>query len=158
LRAYLGYLIDERRLAALPQVWERFEPNLGAADLALMADLLDDLLAADEVDFALAVWRSMLSRGLLDYQPPALPHGPYMTNADFAAPVTGVGLDWRFAPAPGVGRGRRAEQGAQASLELLFSGNQPERALLLTQVVPVPAGQELTFTFEYATRQLPAAT
>ncbi len=158
LRAYLSYLIDERRLAALPQVWERFEPNLGAADLPLMADLLDDLLAAGDVDFALAVWRSMLSRGLLDYQPPALPDGPYLTNADFAGSVSGVGLDWRLAPAPGVGRGRRAEPGAQPSLELLFSGNQSERTLLLAQVVPVPEGEDLTFTFEYTTRLLPVAT
>ena len=158
LRSFLYYLIERGDMTAVATVWERYEPNLRAADTPVLADLLDELLVVGEVDLALSVWNAMIDHGLLEYQRLSLPDGPYLTNADFGIRVSGLGFDWKVAPAAGVTRFQRANQNGEKTIDIRLSGGQHESTLLLTQIVPVPDDEELVFGYDYVSQQLPFET
>lgn len=158
LRTYLGYLLENQKLAAIGPVWERLEPNLRAADLAVAADILDELLLAGDVELALMVWNGLVGHELIEHQPLALPDGPYLTNSDFSAQVSGIGFDWKVTAAQGVRRSQSVDAGLERMLEIRLSGGQDEYAVLMTQVALALPGEEMAFSYEYATQQLPFKT
>lgn len=158
LQSFLYHLIGKGDINALEKVWRRYEPHVRAADVPVIADLLDDLVAAGEVDLALSMWNALIGRGLLEFQALDPVSGPFLTNADFGLRLTGLGFDWKTTPTPGILRSQPLRRGFDKTLEIELSGGQEEYTLLLEQTAPVPADAELILRFSYATRRLPVAT
>ncbi|MBI1355404.1 MAG: hypothetical protein GC160_13740 [Acidobacteria bacterium] len=158
LRRYLDYLIQQRKIEALPEAWEKFEPAIRKNDLPMAGELLEVLLAGEKVDLALEVWNALAQREIIDLAPISLADDGLLTGGDFAHRVSGVGFDWRVDPAPGVYRLQRRLDASTHSFEIRLSGGQEEYSLLLSQIVPTPPSQTYLFHFEYATVQLPFLT
>jgi tetratricopeptide (TPR) repeat protein len=113
--AYLRYVVDTRRVAAIAGAAER------AGDSAALLVAADVLIEARRFAEAAQVW---VKAGR------TLPVG--VTDARFERESAGQGFEWRFARADGVvhqqltgGRGHRVR----------LSGRQPEQVVLLSQYV-----------------------
>lgn len=156
-RRYFEYLLQQERLEALIELWPKLAPALEARDVPMASLFLDRLVLAQEVDAAVDVWNHLCSNEFLDYTPLSYPEGPYLTNGDFTARISGVGFDWKAPPVQGVSRVQRPTDFGTRALEVRLSGAQNDDALLLSQVVPVPPGSYL-FRYEYATQRLPRLT
>jgi hypothetical protein len=156
-RRYFAYLLQQERLDALDELWPKLAPVMEARDVPMASLFLDRLILAQEVEPAVQVWNHLCRESFLSYIPLNYPDGPYLTNGDFAARVSGVGFDWKIPPAAGVFRVQRPTDFGTRALEVRLSGGQSENALLVSQVVPLPVGRYL-FRYEYATQGLPRLT
>lgn len=155
LRAYLGFLLVERRLEAAEPVARQLAPNAAASDGPVLLDFLDTWLERRPIDrgrlnSALAVWNSLCIRNVLPLSPLEPLENP-LTNGDFRRPLTARGFDWRAPQNPDISATRVTPRGLRIDL----SGKQPERCELLAQYLPLSSGKPCRFRFEYQTSPLP---
>jgi len=154
LRAYLGFLMQEGRLAASEPIATKLAALSTVDDLSTLTGWCNWQLDAGDVPAALAVWNTLCARHLLPYAPLNRDRAP-LTDGAFAAAALGSGFAWRLAPAPGVTLGRNQ---SPRYLWVAFSGDQPEKCAPLLQLVPVTPGAAYRLRFAYHTSELPPAS
>lgn len=129
LAAYVDYLIETRRAAALAAPALKLAAAHDPADRATLLAALDALIAANSADPAWELWR-------------AAGFGP----VTFASPRTGRGFDWQRIEPPGV---VHLEIDQPRSMHrITLSGNQPESCELLKRVLKLEAGKPYTLRWQ----------
>jgi hypothetical protein len=131
--AYLVYLSQTRRLAAIPAVARRIRD---AADFPLLYGACDQLLAARD-PAALDLW-------LMTGQP--APSGIF--NGDFAAMPLNHGFDWRLIESRGV---THVHLNTPAGHRIAFNGQQAEECSLLEQTLMLGTGKRYRLRWEART-------
>lgn len=111
--AYLGYVVDRRRVEAIPAAAQ------GARDPRVLLAATDVLLETKQFSDAVDTWKKSGR---------AAPDG--VTDSHFAGESTQRGFDWRFTSVEGVTH-QQLEAGRGHRIRL--SGRQPESAMLLSQ-------------------------
>lgn len=107
------------------------------------------LISAAEPAPALRLWDRLAVSGLLPY--PGRTASTPLVNPDFAPIVPGAGFDWRIPQIPGI----ESFPGVpDQGIKFVFSGSQPESAILLQQVVYLPGGRVWQLSHECQTVHL----
>jgi hypothetical protein len=145
LAQYLDYLLRLRKLEPASRAVSRLIPLAGAEDQKLLLAYCDRLLEAGQSTAAVASWNLLAARALIPHEPLEPSAGRSLTNGDFAIEPTSSGFDWRVAAVGGVAVSRPRPPGG---IRFSFSGNQPENALLLSQLLPLAPSTKYRFRFE----------
>jgi tetratricopeptide (TPR) repeat protein len=124
LAAYVVYLAQTNRTAALTSAARRLSAFPAKSDRALFLGACDQLIAARDPG-ALALWQ-------LAGEP--APRG--MFNGHFDTPPINHGFDWRFDETPGVTHIDRLQ-----AHRIVLNGRQPETAVLLAQTLNLASGR-----------------
>jgi hypothetical protein len=138
LLAYAWFLSNNHQYAAIPPIVQRLITAVGKGDPRvwgrddLLATIEDRLVASGDREPALSLWASMVRAGWLHYR---IPSGSQpITNGHFKTAFFRHGFDWMPAEVDGI----RLEQfPSEGVLRIEFSGDEPERATLLQQYVPL---------------------
>ena len=152
LARYLLFLVSERRLREAARTAGLVLEKGGGAHRGMLVNLCEQLVAAGELDEALAVWNGMVAHGLLAFSRLDPERGPWLTNGELAATPLSAGFDWRILTVEGVSI---EGIGAGRGLRIRFSGRQPEQCELLVQYVPAGPGSCYRLEYEYETNGLP---
>ena len=155
LRQYLGFLLRASRLEAAEVVAERILPHATADDLPLLLACCDRLLEGRQAATATRVWNSLVTRGMIEYEPLLPAEGTALTNGGFRIVPRSQGFDWRIPVVDGVTASRDERP---PTLRLTFSGKQPEQCEVLWQYLPLLAATSYRFGFEYQTAGIAPAT
>ena len=138
LLQYTNFLTHTGQFAPIPPIVERLAhtkdngnpSKSGNAEQILRSE--DRMLAAGELQPALAVWQTMTRAGWTQLAVPT-PASP-VTNGDFARNFLARGFDWTPSARPGL----TVEQSvADKSVNITLSGEEPEHCVLLQQYVPL---------------------
>src|SRR5271165_1789978 len=133
LASYLQIALSQNRPKPLAEVALRL-PATPARQSALL-EACDRLIEAGDAEPAVAVWNHV---GVFPRLDPA--GGRSLTNTAFAFSAV-RGFNWRASELAGV-----QTRAAPAGLRIELSGEQPEHALLLEQIVPVLAQSKYRFS------------
>lgn len=136
-RAYLDFLIGERRLDAAEVVAHRMAARRAPEDQPRLLDMIAREIRAGRGGPALALWNTLFIP--LDPQ-----RGPVLTNGDLRQEPTGRAFDWNIPKASGV-----AATWSPGTLAFDFSGLQPDHIVLLEQTIPVSAGTRYVLSFDF---------
>jgi len=147
LRQYLRFLLDENHFEAAPQIALQLAGMAEKDDTEVILGFVDRALPAG--DPQLEAWNKLCARGLLPLTPA---RSGALTNADFRAPVTSRGFDWRLPATDEI----TAVPLSAGSVRIDLSGKQPEQTELLAQFVPLAPGRTCHLRFEYQTSGFPA--
>jgi len=124
-RAYFGYLLERKRLAAARTIALRLAALHDTRDFPRFASLTNWQLAAGDGEAALEAWNWF-------HDPPLDPvHGPLLFNSDLRFRPSGEGFDWALRPhslCPGIEAIWRPGQ-----VEFSLSGRQPDDCILMSQ-------------------------
>lgn len=138
LLQYTAFLNRTGQFDPIPPIVQRLVRLSGKqnpADLGRDDQILpmeDHILAADHLQPALAIWRSLASAGWIHLSVPT--SAAPLTNGDFSNRFLGHGFDWVLGGAAGVS----VEQSpSQKTIEITLSGEEPERCVLVQQYVPL---------------------
>jgi hypothetical protein len=125
------------------------------ADVPLLLDACDRLLAAKRTGDALAIWDGLVAAHRIPDGSARGGRGRLLYNGDFAASPTGHGFDWRLPAIEGISAGREENP---VGLRLAFSGAQPEDAEPLVQLAPVDENAAYVLSFGYRTSGIATGT
>ena len=143
--AYLSYLLNRHREAAVAGPADRLAKLRTAEDMPLLYDASDALLEDGQTRAAADLWQALGN-------PP--PIG--VTHPNFEEPRIGHGFDWRIAETPGV---TYLPLDAMAGHRIRFNGQQPESCELLRQVVGgLRAGATYTLRWDARTQGMASLT
>ncbi len=117
-----------------PQAWGRDD---------LLANIEDRLITGGDGRPALEIWANMVKAGWLSSDVPNAEHP--ITNGDFGTSFYRHGFDWRPARVDGV---TIQQFPSRDQLRLQFSGDEPERCLLLAEYLPLQAGRTYRFRWQ----------
>lgn len=120
--------------------------NQGSTETLLGA--CDWLLEHKRPDLALALWNGLATRTAY----PSLGADSPVTNSDFGKSPLSHGFDWHLQTGLGVSSFLNANPNA---LGFEFSGEEPDRFLLLSQTAPVHAQKSYALRVDYATSGIP---
>jgi hypothetical protein len=136
LRDYLNFLQMHKMAAQAYPVASRLLALNDVSDAPRLISYINSAIPTDDWAHGVQIWNQLSQKGWISL--PALSlDSPQISNGDFRVPITGVGFDWRKGSCPGV----YYEQDTAASrLVVEFSGDQPERCLILEQFVPTLNG------------------
>jgi hypothetical protein len=118
----------------------------GPATTEALLDYCDRLLTAKKLDLALEIWLVLSHRGLLPEN--GSRNGNLLTNARFRSPFSQRGFDWKLTADPEI---RLIAGDPPDAFSVSLSGKQPELCEILSQVVPIEAGDRYGFHVEYRT-------
>jgi tetratricopeptide (TPR) repeat protein len=145
--SYLAYLIGKKRVDLIgPSVRRVLEANR-PADLPLLMQACDRLLAADRVDQAAEIWNELADQGRVAFRTSAGEGQQLMANASFIAAPSSQGFDWRLPLVEGLSASLDGSRG----LRITLSGREPEDCEMLDQLVPVRPKQQYQLKFQYRT-------
>lgn len=154
-RAYLHFLLAQGRLEAAAAVAERIIGNGAGEDVPLLLSYCDRLLESRNGEAAVRLWNRLREKGLIAYPASRPGSGEALTNGEFLVPPRSQGFDWRLAPIEGVAISRdETERGLRVS----FTGKQPERCEVLSQIVALRPGRGYRFRYEYRTSGIAAGS
>jgi hypothetical protein len=149
LLAYAWFLSNNHQYVAIPSIVQRLIAAVGKGDPRawgrddLLAAIEDRLVSAGYRDSALGVWASMVRAGWLHQTVPSGSHP--LTNEHFKTAFFRHGFDWMPAEVDGI----RLEQfPSEEVLRIQFSGDEPERATLLQQYVPLNSDRTYDFRWQ----------
>jgi hypothetical protein len=132
LSAFISFLARQRHFQGIPSIGSRLIAHGSArGETTDLLAVVDRLIAEDAGNQALDLWRQLMNAGWI-YRQDGLPY-----NSAFNYPIQQEAFDWRI-PDPGAS-GVYTSHGA-GYLQIRLSGNQPERCLLLSQVIPIQYG------------------
>jgi tetratricopeptide (TPR) repeat protein len=123
--------------------------NKGSTETLLGA--CDWLLERKRPDLALALWNGLAART----SSPLLGADSPVTNRDFAKSPLSHGFDWHLTTVEGVSSFLNTNPNA---LGFEFSGEEPDRLLLLHQTAPVHGKQNYVLAVDYETSGIPAGS
>jgi tetratricopeptide (TPR) repeat protein len=153
--AYLFYLLDVGRPDLAGPTSRRLMRSNRKADVPLLLDACDRLLAAKRTGDALAIWDGLVAAHRIPGGGARGGRGGLLYNGDFAASPTGHGFDWRLPAIEGISA---AQEENPVGLRLAFSGAQPEDAEPLVQLAPVDENGAYVLAFGYRTSGIAAGT
>lgn len=146
LRSYVSYLLSRVLVAQLTQPSRDLLAVATPKDADLLLPYCDRLLDRSPAE-ALAIWNEMCRRRVIPYLPLDPDRAPSLVNPDFRNDPLQHGFDWRIQPNSDIATTILPDGG----LEYSFTGRQPQAALLLSQLTPVPAGRRRRLTIAYHT-------
>ncbi len=153
LIGYAWFLSNNHQYAAIPSIVQRLMAAVGKGDPRawgrddLLATIEDRLVAAGDRDSALSVWASMARAGWLRESVPSSSRP--ITNGHFKTAFFPHGFDWMPVSVDGI---RLDQFPSEGFLRLQFSGDEPERAVLLQQYLPLDAGRTYDFRWQIEPR------
>jgi hypothetical protein len=153
LGQYLNYLLAEGKAAESEPVGERLIERTTTEGLPLLLSYCDRLIGAGRLAGALRAWNALCARGRLPYRALDPTQARSLTNGDFSAPPLSAGFDWRLQLPEGVTGGRISSMEA---FRFSFSGSQPERCQLLSQVLPLEASRGYRLAYAFRTEGIPS--
>jgi tetratricopeptide (TPR) repeat protein len=139
---YALYLAKENQFDAIPPVMQRLTGAVDARNARaygrddLIGPMEDRMIVAGHAGAALQLWTTLCKAQWLPYTPPN--GADPLTNSDFRNSFFGHGFDWAVVNQNGVSFTQNPEEG---SVRFTFSGDEPERAPLLRQFIPLQPGQ-----------------
>ena len=149
LLPYAWFLSNTQQYASLASVVQRLMKAAGNRNPRawgrddLLANIEDRLLASHNGQLALDIWTSMVKAGWLAESVPTAGHP--LTNGDFRTLLYRHGFDW----IPANVDGTTAQQfPSNGQLRLQFSGNEPERCMLLEEYLPLQAGRNYRINWQ----------
>jgi tetratricopeptide (TPR) repeat protein len=143
--AYLVYVLNRHRQAAIAGAADRLAKLRTADDLPLLYAASDALLDAGQVRAAADLWQALGN-----------PRPDGITHPGFDEPRIGHGFDWIYADISGV---TQLALDTPASHRIRFSGQQPESCELLRQVLGgLRAGAAYTLRWETRTQGMDSPT
>ena len=157
LLPYAWFLSNSRQYSSIPLIVQRLIKAAGTTDPrawgrdGLVATIEDRLIAEGQRDPALQIWTSMVKAGWLHEEIPSAEHP--LSNGNFRTPLFRHGFDWMPAEIEGV---RIEESPTEGLIRLQFSGNEPERCVVLQQYVPMEAGR--TYSIGWQASSIPGDT
>jgi len=155
LRQFLGFLLARNHLEGAEPVAQRLVSRAGPEALPALLAYCDRLLGAGRAEPALRVWNGLTGKRLIGFAPLAPDGGAVLTNGDFSAPPLGRGFDWRLAPLEGVAAARAKSPPA---MRFSTSGRQPADCELMSQFLPLQAGQSYRLSYRYRTAGIAAGS
>ena len=153
LAQYLNFLLLQGKVSEAEAVGGRLIVRATGEASPLLVSYCDRLIADGRMASAVRAWNVLCERGLLPYQPLDPPQGRSLTNGDFAVSPQSVAFDWRSRPPDGVTAVRTV---SPAAFRLTFSGSQPERCQLLSQVLPVEPSRGYRLIYDFRTEGIPS--
>lgn len=144
-KKFLSFLLEEQASAARWPLVQKLLPAAEPDQKPLLISHVEKLIANGNASDAVSLWNALCERSYLPFQPLRPEQQRSLTNADFAAPFSGRGFDWRMEAHPGITRELDAEP---RELKLQLSGAQPEQCTVLSQRLPVVARAHEEFQFE----------
>ncbi len=153
LLAYAWFLSNNHQYAAIPSIVKRLITTVGKGDPHgwgrddLLPAIEDRLLATGDRGPALSVWTSMVRAGWLHQGIPS--DGHPITNGHFKIAFFRHGFDWIPAELDGI---RLEQLPSEGLLRIQFSGDQPERATLLEQYLPLNGDRTYQFRWNIESR------
>jgi hypothetical protein len=155
LRQYLDFVLAQGRVDVAGPVAAKLVERASLEDLPCMLRYCDRLLGKDQAQRALGVWNLLCRRRLLNYPAPLPGQGGNVTNGHFENPLLSHGFDWRLPEREGVWTVRF---GPPVGIRFNFSGGQPEKCEILSQVIPLDSGRHYLLIVRYQTGDLPSQT
>jgi tetratricopeptide (TPR) repeat protein len=153
--AYLFYLLDVGRPDLAGPTSRRLLESNRKADIPLLLEACDRLLAAQRTGDARSIWDGLIAAHSIPDGSPRGGDGTLLYNGDFAASPTGHGFDWRLPAIEGISA---ALEESPVGLRLTFSGAQPEDAEPLVQLAAVEGNAPYELKFDYRTSGIEAGT
>jgi tetratricopeptide (TPR) repeat protein len=148
--AYLAYLLEQRRLDLIQPAIRHLLRAALPADVPLLLTACDWLLDGKQETAALEIWNALVDRHRIPFTRLDPARGAVLTNGTLEVPPTSRGFDWRLPAVEGVS----ASSDEGGGLRLTFSGNQPERSELLSQMVALQNATGYELKFEYRTQRI----
>ena len=145
IASYLVYVLSKHRQEAIAGAANRLASLRTPDELPLLYAASDALLESGQASSAADLWQALGN---------SRPQG--VTHSDFEEPRIGHGFDWRFAELPGV---THLPIEAPSAHRIRFSGQQPESAELLRQVLGgLRAGAAYTLHWDARTEGIASPT
>jgi len=145
IASYLVYLLNKHRQEAISGAANRLASVRTLGDLPLLYLACDVLLENGQANSAADLWQALGN-----------PRPQGVIRSDFEESRIGHGFDWRFAELPGV---THLPIEAPSAHRIRFSGQQPESAELLRQVVGgLRVGATYTLHWDARTQGVPSPT
>jgi hypothetical protein len=141
---FVNFLITQGDPPAVSQAASHLLAAGNGESTDVLLSACDWLLAQKRPDLALGLWNALAKR--ISYPAPGV--GPLVTNSSFGRPPTSQGFDWHVMTVDGVSSYWNADPNV---LGFEFSGEEPDGFTLMTQTVPVQAGESYTLTVDYRT-------
>ena len=140
----IDYFAGIHQCDAALSLWKRVADSKEQVPLSSTFPLIDELIAEDRSDDARRVWSQVISSAAL---PGHHASRSVMWDGDFEADLSGGGLGWRWAPAPGVYLLFEAapSQADGRALRLDFNGGSNLDLAGPYEFVPVDPGQAYHF-------------
>lgn len=135
IRAYLEYLNETHRWAAIPSAALKLASTGDATDRPVLFGAVDALIAANDAASAKSVWHAI-----------GYPNPSGVFRGDFEPPEAGAGFDWRFLSGQGITH--RAIEQPRSMHRITLNGSQPESAELLRQVLSLEPRARYKLTWE----------
>jgi tetratricopeptide (TPR) repeat protein len=149
LSQYLNFLVQQKnRLDLALPVATRLQGYADQDIIPPMLSFCDRLLLTGQVAAAVRIWDGLARAKFVPYAPLSPERGEGLTNGKLVQPFLEHGFDWRMPPVDGVyARGG----GAKGSLQLTFSGKQPENCELLSQWLALSGSRRYKLRVRYET-------
>lgn len=145
---YLNFLKAENRKAAVGTIALRLAASRRTKDTPLLLDTLEWFMRQHQEDEALALWNVLAAQGRIPFHGLNPRFHPALVNGSFTQSPTSVGFDWHLPNTVGISVSQESGAGG---LRVEFSGDQPESAEVLAQVLAVKPNRSYTFAFDYST-------
>jgi tetratricopeptide (TPR) repeat protein len=145
IRAYLEYLNETRRWAAIPSAALKLASINDAQDRPVLFGAVDALIAIDDAASAKSVWQAL-----------GLANRSGVFRGDFEAPEVGAGFDWHFLSGQGITH--LAIDQPQSLHRIALNGSQRETAELLRQTLSLEPHARYKLTWESRTQGIGSPT
>jgi hypothetical protein len=153
LAQYLNFLLLQGKITEAEAVGEHLIPRSTVESAPLLVSYCDRLIGSGRMASAVRVWNALCERGLLPYLRLEPSQGRLLTNGEFTIPPRSAGFDWRSQPPEGI---TAARVGSPSAFRFSFSGGQPERCQLLSQVLPVESSRGYQLVYNSRMAGIPA--
>jgi tetratricopeptide (TPR) repeat protein len=155
VESYLRFLlqqgkVDQQHAAAVQLI------RIGSKDNRNpVLETCEHLFIAGRIDQALDLWNRAVQLRWIALFPLDPASGRSLGNGSFIGESLEVGFDWKHSIPFGVSASRAVPE---RSLQLEFSGSQPETCELISQFVPLLPNRRYRFTVRYRLRSTASAT
>jgi Flp pilus assembly protein TadD len=152
---FLNYLLEASEWDAAEKIWDRLVQARADFDLRAAFPFLDALIRNRRIDRLESAWRYLMEKspGRIRMMPR---EESLIVNGDFEGELVNGGLDWRFAPTPGVRvtLDNLTFFDGTNSVRFEFDGSQNFNYSNMTQFVPVQPGRTYRFTAYQRAREI----
>jgi tetratricopeptide (TPR) repeat protein len=165
--SYLGYLLEQNRMAYVTSAARRLLAWNRAEDTALVLKTCEQLLnqtrpakarreAPRETSLdALEIWNALARSRRVPGVLLAPDAGVSLTNGRFVTAPSSRGFDWQLPAVEGISH---AHQENPTGIRFSFSGRQPQKCEFLEQLLPVLGNRRYTLAFRYRTAGVPSGS
>ncbi len=153
--SYLSYLLGRERWNIVMPAARRVMDCGRKEDAPLLVNTCDRLLAAGMSGEALEIWNRLAGAHSIPFLPLDPKSGSVITDGHFASTGIAGGFAWKTPAIAGVSA---SVEDPPPGLRLTFSGSEPEKCQVLSQVMPVDENREYEVKWLYRTAQIERAS